>query len=569
MKMHNFLYYFLRIVCDIIFFIPSRSLLRFNRSIMCAQRETNRELQVNGNVERPGANGNTTVLASDDDNVLIALGYKPELKREFTYLSAFGQSWGAQGLAPSIAGSLIFALGSGGSVASVWTWIVGCTLLVPVALALGEMSSSMPTSGGIYYWAAKLTPIKYRSLVSWFTGYMMTLGYITLYASTVYLTVITFLAVISMATQGSYVPNKYHNYGVYAGFCIVTSAMTSFPARILAKLNNFYVFYQGSLCVALILSLAIATPSEYRNSANFVFVDFQNTGYWMNNGWAWCLGLLTPVWVVSGFESASTLAEEASNASKVVPFAMISSLLVSLFVGAGIIITLMFTMGTNIPDLLGSQFGQPVAQILYNGLGQRGAVALFFFLFVGFAFNCANLLYAASRSVFAFSRDGGLPFSSYLRVLSKRKTPLRCVWLCGFLSVIIGLLILANYAAISSVFNISIIALYCAYIAPIMSRLIWHDFKPGVFYLRKLSFINSIIAVVWMVFIVVLLFFPSYQQPDAEQMNYAIVVVGVVVIFCLAYYFFPLYGGKTFFHGPVRTIESKEELPIQTVVTKY
>ena len=538
---------------------------------MYTQSESEKKLQVNPNAKRHDEVGHRMVVAADDhdDDILIALGYKPELKREFTYLSAFGQSWGAQGLAPSIAGSLIFALGSGGSVASFWTWIVGCTLLMPVALAFGEMSSSMPTSGGIYYWAAKLTPVKYRPLLSWFTAYMITLGYITLYASTVYVTTTMFLAVISMATEGNYIPNKYHNFGVYVGFCIVTSAMTSFPSRILAKMNNFYVFFQGALCLALILSLAIATPSEYRNSPKFVFVDFQNTGYWANNEWAWCLGLLTPVWVVSGFESASTLAEEASNASKVVPFAMISSLLVSLFVGAGIIITLMFTMGTNIPDLIDSKFGQPVAQILYNSLGQKGAVALFFFLFVGFVFNCANLLFAASRGVFAFSRDGGFPFSSFLRVLTKWKTPLRCVWICCFLSMIIGLLILANYAAISSVFNIAIIATYCAYIVPIMARLIWRGFEPGAFSLRQWSFVNSVVGVLWMAFIVMLLFFPSYQKPNVQQMNYAIVVVGVVIIFCLAYYYFPRYGGKTFFHGPVRTTESKEETPVQVVITKH
>jgi len=501
----------------------------------------------------------------DDDDILITMGYKPELKREFSYLSAFGQSWGSQGLAPSIAGSLIFSLGSGGSVGSIWTWIVGCVLLIPVALALGEMSSSMPTSGGLYYWVAKLTPVQYRPLCSWFSGYMIILGYTTCYASTVYVTTTMFLATISMSTDGSYIPNKYHDYGVYVVLCIITCVMTSFSSRILAKLNNFYVIYQGSLCVALIFTMAIATPSAYRNSAKFVFVDFQNTGYWTNNGWAWCLGFLTPVWVVSGFESSSTLAEEASNASKVVPFAMIASLIASLVVGASIIITLMFTMGTDISTLIGSPFGQPVGQMLYNGLGKKGAVALFAFMFLGFVFNCANLLFAASREMFAFSRDGGFPFSAHLRVLTKWKTPLRCVWTCGFISVIIGLLMLANYTAISSVFNISIISMYCGYNAPIIARLIWRDLEPGVFYLGKFSIYISVIAVLWMTFIIVLLFFPIYQNPNATQMNYAIVVVGFVVLFCLIYYYFPKYGGKTFFHGPVRTIEPKLEIPFEVV----
>ncbi len=529
---------------------------------MCGPMNKEKDFQPKIDTERGGVVLSGTVV-SNDDSMLIAMGYKPEFKREFSFLSAFGQSWGSQGLAPSIAGSLVFAFGSGGSVASIWTWIVGCVLLIPAALALGEMSSSMPTSGGIYYWVAKLTPIKYRPLFCWFTAYMIILGYIMTYASTVYATTTMFLAIISMGTSGTYVPNKYHDYAVYVVLCIITCAMTSFPSRILAKLNNFYVVYQGSLCLALIIAMSIATPSKYRNSAKFVFIDFQNTGNWTNNGWAWCLGLLTPVWVVSGFESSATLAEEASNAATIVPFSMVTSLLASLFIGGGIIITLMFTMGTDISALLGSQFQQPIGQMLYNGLGEKGAVIFFFFMFLGFVFNCTNLAFAVSREIFAFSRDGGFPFSTYLRVLTKWKAPVRCVWSCAFISVITGLSMLANYTAISSVFNIGIIAVYCGYIAPIISRLIWRDLKPGVFYLRKFSISNSVIAVLWMGFIVVLLFFPAYQKPDAEQMNYAIVVVGFVVIFCLGYYYFPKYGGKTFFHGPVRTIDLKQEIPVE------
>ncbi|CAF3924510.1 unnamed protein product [Adineta steineri] len=512
---------------------------------------------------------NKIAAGCKDDDILIGLGYKPELKREFSYLSAFGQAWGTIGLAPGIAGTLVFALGSGGSVASVWTWIVGCLFQIPVALALGEMGSSMPTSGGVYYWVAKLTPAKYRPLLCWFSAYMITLGYIAGYAGAVYASTIMFLAIISMSTDGNYVPNKYHDYGVYVGFCIITSVMICFSSKILAKINEFYVFYQGLLCVALILAVVIATPSTYRNSAAFVFIDFQNTGDWKNNGWAWCLGFVTPVWVVSGFETSAALAEEAANAQKVIPFAMISSLIASLFIGAGIIIALMFTMGKNTSALLGSSFGQPVGQILYNSLGKNGAVALLFFLFLGFIFNCTNIMFAASRDMFALCRDGGFPFSAYLRVLTTWKAPVRCILACCFISIIIGLLMLANSVAISSIFNTAIIAIYFGYMSPIISRLIWNDFTPGIFYLGRFSFINSVVAVLWMMFIIVLLFFPTYQTPNAEQMNYAIVVIGFVVIFCLLYYYFPKYGGKTFFRGPVRTTDSNQEFLVETTITRF
>lgn len=94
--------------------------------------------------------GSTTIINADDQ-LLASLGYRAELKREFSYLTVFGQSFGAMGIAPAIAESIIFSLGSAGSVGMVWTYLAGCILLIPVAASLGELGSSMPTSGGLYY----------------------------------------------------------------------------------------------------------------------------------------------------------------------------------------------------------------------------------------------------------------------------------------------------------------------------------------------------------------------------------------------------------------------------------
>jgi len=98
-----------------------------------------------------GMEEGSTAMISADDQLLASLGYRAELKREFSYLTVFGQSFGAMGIAPAIAESIIFSLGSAGSVGMVWTYLAGCLLLIPVAASLGELGSSMPTSGGLYY----------------------------------------------------------------------------------------------------------------------------------------------------------------------------------------------------------------------------------------------------------------------------------------------------------------------------------------------------------------------------------------------------------------------------------
>ncbi len=61
-----------------------------------------------------------------------------------------------------------------------------------------------------------------------------------------------------------------------------------------------------------------------------------------------------------------------------------------------------------------------------------------------------------------------------------------------------------------------------------------------------------------MIFMIVVFLFPAVPDPTSESMNYTIVVVGGVVALSLGYYFFPKYGGRHWFIGPVETIREVE-----------
>jgi len=54
-----------------------------------------------------------------DDALLASLGYKAELKREFTALEVFGLAFSIIGLLPSIASTLVFSMPAGGPVGMV------------------------------------------------------------------------------------------------------------------------------------------------------------------------------------------------------------------------------------------------------------------------------------------------------------------------------------------------------------------------------------------------------------------------------------------------------------------
>ncbi|KAM0150641.1 hypothetical protein ACHAPG_008697 [Botrytis cinerea] len=73
-----------------------------------------RSEQVAKAAEMLGVEKGDTISA--DDELLASLGYRAELKREFSYTTVFGQSFGSMGIAPAIAESMVFSLGSAGSV---------------------------------------------------------------------------------------------------------------------------------------------------------------------------------------------------------------------------------------------------------------------------------------------------------------------------------------------------------------------------------------------------------------------------------------------------------------------
>jgi len=71
----------------------------------------------------------------------------------------------------------------------------------------------------------------------------------------------------------------------------------------------------------------------------------------------------------------------------------------------------------------------------------------------------------------------------------------------------------------------------------------------------------AVISVTWMAFMVVVFLFPETPEVGVGDMNYTVVVLGGVFILSLAYYYFPKYGGKNWFTGPMSTIDVREGSP--------
>ncbi|OJT12376.1 hypothetical protein TRAPUB_11078 [Trametes pubescens] len=494
-------------------------------------------------------------VSVSDETALAKLGYKQEFRRAFKPVEVFGLGFSIIGLVPGISSVLVFSLPNGGPVAMVWGWAVCSVFLMFVALALAELGSAMPTSGGLYYWTWTFATPRWRNVLSWIVGYSNSIGLISGVASVDWGCAVQLMAAVSLGRDEGFAPTTGQTYGVFVGLLLCQAILASLATSALARLQGVYIALNGLLCLAIIIALPAATPSEFRNNASDVFGGLTNFYGWPN-GFAFVLSFLAPLWTIGGFDSSVHISEEASNARVVVPWAMITTVGIAGVLGWVLNVVIAFCMGTDLVSILGSPIGQPMATILFNSLGRNGSLAVWSFVVVAQFMAASSLLTAASRQTFAFARDGALPFSRFISRVNKRTlTPVNAVWASALIALLLGLLVFAGPTTYTSIFSLGIAGQYTAYCIPILSRFLGgREWAPGPFALGRLSLPVAIVVVCWMVFSVVMLAFPTAPGPTADKMNYMIVVFGGWIALCLVYYYFPVYGGVHWFNGPQTTV---------------
>jgi amino acid transporter len=69
-----------------------------------------------------------------------------------------------------------FGLTTGGPAMVIWGWCIVVLMTMTVALSMAEICSAYPTSGGLYFWSARLASPRWAPFVSWITGWFNLLG---------------------------------------------------------------------------------------------------------------------------------------------------------------------------------------------------------------------------------------------------------------------------------------------------------------------------------------------------------------------------------------------------------
>ncbi|KAH8766578.1 gaba permease [Hyaloscypha finlandica] len=497
------------------------------------------------------------LLANEADTELLAtLGYKQELRRNFTMLEVFGIAFSIMGLLPSIASTLAFSIPAG-PVGMVWGWFLASMFIFVVGVAMADLGSAMPTSGGLYWWTHYFASPKTRNALSFLVGYSNSLGLIGGLCSVDYGFALMFCSVIVIARDGNWTPSNGVVYAVFLCCVLLHGVLASTLSKVMGKLQTVFVAMNIILIIATIIALPVGKHlSSERNDAHYIFAQTENLTTWPT-GWAFMLSWLSPIWTIGAFDSCVHMSEEAANAAKAVPYGIMMSIGCCWFLGFIIMIVIGACINPDLESVLGSSFGQPMAQIYYDAIGKSGTLGLMSLLFiVQFAMGL-SILVAASRQTWAFSRDGALPFSSFFRPISKRMgyIPFRTIWGCVLLAAVLGLLCLIAPAAAAALFSLVVAGNNLAWGLPIFCRVVWgqHKFVPGPFYTGD-YFSKPIawVAIIFLVFGIVLAMFPvGGPNPTPQSMNYTVVINMAVWGGAVLYYFV---DARKWFTGPKITI---------------
>jgi amino acid transporter len=235
------------------------------------------------------------------------------------------------------------------------------------------------------------------------------------------------------------------------------------------------------------------------------------------------LGLLLAQYTITGFDASAHVSEETVGARTEAPKAIVRAIYVSAIAGFMLNLamnkvlpkdptaysTIAFGSGGDTflvnaaPRLLSSAVGDATAKFLV-------LIAIVAQFFCGMASVTAN-----SRMIYAFSRDGALPFSNiWHKINPKTRTPTNSIWLGVGLSAIVGTLAIYQKGGYSTAFfamtGICVIGLYIAYAIPIYLRLTNPDFQPGPWNLKGKHKLVGWSCMIWIGFITILFFAPLF-----------------------------------------------------------
>jgi len=355
-----------------------------------------------------------------DSADLARFGYKQELRRSLGTFSSFAVAFSY--ISPSTGIFTLFALGLttlGG--VFIWTWPVVALGQFIVALNFAEVSSHYPVAGSVFQWTKYLSSRSY----SWFTGWIYLFAGILTVTAVVATIPLALIPALNGLGWHSLNGGDLHTQEAVALITLVLiTVLNIYGVRLVAIINNTGVLFEilGMFVFAIILM-------AFHNHQGFHVVT-NSAGIHVGPS-SFLAAMFMSLFVIYGFDTASTLAEETRDPRRAAPKAVLGSVIGAFIIGG------VFLLGTlvAIPNLGGAIKGvYGPAQIIEANFSSGFATIYLLVVSAAIFVCCLSIMAATIRLCFGMSRDNQLPLSRPLaRVSPSLHTP---VWTCVAIAVL-------------------------------------------------------------------------------------------------------------------------------------
>ena len=315
-----------------------------------------------------------------------------------------------------------------------------------VATVYAELSSQFPIAGGAYKWARQLG----GSAVGQYSGALYVSSTIAMLTTTAYTGGI-WLAIFFGSTGGSGVMMVLWG-AVFLAICMVLNLVHVKVFKLVIALG-VYAEVIGSFGVALLLFLF------FRQHPFSELFQHLGTGSAPSQTAAFLAALAIAGWAFIGFDACSTIAEETHEPKRMVPRAIVLSILsvgtVVLFNSAAL--TLAFNHDTLATT---SATSDPITPLISSSFGAWAEKPFLAIVMVAFLACGAVVVNYTSRIVYSMAREGNMPVA--LSRVTGTKTPRNAVLFVVLLAGL-GLLFGLNDQAVATIIAFGTGGLYAMF----------------------------------------------------------------------------------------------------------
>ena len=485
-----------------------------------------------------------------DMQVLHSMGYAQELERRMSGFSNFAISFSIICILSGGINSLAQATSGAGGAAIGIGWPLGCFVSLVFAVAMAQISSAYPTAGGLYHWGSILG----NRFTGWVTAWFNLLGLVTVLGAINVGTYYFFMGAVGTPYLGleDTTTIRIVFLAVITGLQALVNHM---GIGLTAKLTDFsgYLIFATSVALA---AVCLIVADSYDIGRLFTFTNYSGASggnVWPESSltWVFLLGLLLPIYTITGYDASAHTSEETVKAAETVPRGMVSSVLWSALFGYIMLCSFVLMIPASVTaadgtvtDGMAAAAGQGWNVFFWAMSEQVNPIVrdvLYIAILISQWLCGLATVTSVSRMIFAFSRDGGLPASKTLAKVSPTyRTPVAAIWTGSTLAVLFvwgsSLVSIGETPVYTIVVSCTVIFLFFSFAIPIALGLFawgtskWDKMGPwnlgeGVF---KLFAVLSILAMI-------LIFVLGVQPPNGVALW---VTLGFLVVTAIVWFVF-------------------------------